>query len=292
CVFGLTMAVFACIWNAIGIDLGWLFLVMGLIIGGAVFPAAFAITWRGQTAAGAITGAFGGLIVGIAAWLAVAKVYFGEVTIATTGTEYATLAGNLGAVASGLILTVAVSLIKPQNFDWAITRSINAEGPTVVESQLQQKQMQEGKYDAATAVVEPSDDEKAPAPEKDTSSTPSISEPLPQSRHPNSTIAEHEDAERAADRLVEESPNSLRGAFKLACIAAFVLTFIMDFLVPMPMFFSHYVFSKGFFTGWVVISFIWVFVSTAISVVLPVVETAGFLKQFAKDVFGGKKGKA
>lgn len=32
CVFGLTMAVFACIWNAIGIDLGWLFLVMGLLM--------------------------------------------------------------------------------------------------------------------------------------------------------------------------------------------------------------------------------------------------------------------
>ena len=78
----------------------------------------------------------------------------------------------------------------------------------------------------------------------------------------------------------------------VACIASFVLTFIMDFLVPMPMFFSHYVFSKVFFTGWVVISFIWVFVSTAISVVLPLVETAGFLKQFARDVFGGKKGKA
>lgn len=289
CVFGLTMAVFACIWNAAGVDLGWLFLVMGLLIGGAVFPAAFAITWRGQTAAGAITGAVGGLIVGIAAWLAVAKVYFGEITISSTGTEYATLAGNLGAVASGLILTVAVSLIKPQNFDWAITRSINAEAVMVVESQPEQKQ--EGKHDAETAVIEPSDDEKTPAPEKDTSSTPSLSEPVPQS-HPSTAIAEHEDAERAADRLIEESPNSLRGAFKLACIASFVLTFIMDFLIPMPMFFSHYVFSKGFFTGWVVISFIWVFVSTAISVVLPVVETAGFLKQFAKDVFGGKKGKA
>lgn len=30
CIFGLTMAVFACIWNAIGISLGWLFLVMGV----------------------------------------------------------------------------------------------------------------------------------------------------------------------------------------------------------------------------------------------------------------------
>src|SRR5271154_6932388 len=64
CVFGLTMAIFACIWNAIGIDLGWLFLVMGLVIGGAVFPAAFAITWTGQTRAGAVCGCLTGLAAG------------------------------------------------------------------------------------------------------------------------------------------------------------------------------------------------------------------------------------
>lgn len=289
CAFGLCMAVFACIWNAIGIDLGWLFLVMGLLIGGAVFPAAFAITWRGQSAAGAITGAIGGLIIGIAAWLATAKVYFGELTIASTGTEYATLAGNLAAIMSGLILTVVVSLIKPQHFDWAITRSINAEGAMVVESQLQKKPMQEAKLDTATSIAHPStdDDEKAPspAPEKDISTTPSISEPAQQ---PPRASLSSEDAERAADLLTEENPTSLRSAFKLACIASFVLTFLMDFLIPMPMFFSHYVFSKGFFTAWIVISFLWVFASTGISVVLPVVETMGFLRQFGRDVFRGK----
>jgi SSS family transporter len=288
CAFGLTMAVFACIWNAIGIDLGWLFLVMGLLIGGAVFPAAFAITWRGQSAAGAITGAIGGLIIGIAAWLATAKVYFGELTIASTGTEYATLAGNLAAIMSGLILTLVVSLIKPQNFDWAITRGINAEGAVVVESQLQKKQMQEAKFDAATSIVNENDDEKRPT-------TPATPPSPPTPEHPTPSISPSttsEDAERAADRLTEESPSSLRGAFKLACISSFVLTFLMDFLIPMPMFFSHYVFSKGFFTAWIIISFLWVFVSTGISVILPVFEAAGFLGQFARDVFGGRKGRA
>ncbi|KAI4852516.1 solute symporter family transporter [Aureobasidium sp. EXF-8845] len=304
CAFGLTMAVFACIWNAIGIDLGWLFLVMGLLIGGAVFPAAFAITWRGQSAAGAITGAIGGLIIGIAAWLATAKVYFGELTIASTGTEYATLAGNLAAIMSGLILTVVVSLIKPQNFDWEITRSINAGSVMVVESQLQQKPMQEGKFDAATTVINSNDDEKRPTtpptpptlPTPPTPPTPPKAPAPPTPPTPPTPGKDHplipEDAERAADLLTEESPSSLRGAFKLACISAFTLTFIMDFLIPMPMFFSHYVFSKGFFTAWIVISFLWVFVSTGISVVLPVVETAGFLKQFVRDVFGWKKGRA
>ncbi|KAI4854390.1 solute symporter family transporter [Aureobasidium sp. EXF-8845] len=180
CAFGLTMAVFACIWNAIGIDLGWLFLVMGLLIGGAVFPAAFAITWRGQSAAGAITGAIGGLIIGIAAWLATAKVYFGELTIASTGTEYATLAGNLAAIMSGLILTVVVSLIKPQNFDWEITRSINAESAVVVESQLQKKPMQESKLAAAPTPTNPNNSESAS----------SLISPIPDTSQSHTNIAE------------------------------------------------------------------------------------------------------
>jgi Na+/proline symporter len=87
CVFGVTMAIFACIWNVIGIDLGWLFLVMGLLIGGAVFPTAFAITWRKQSKAGAISGAVVGLITGVAAWLAEAKSHYGVLTVSTTGME-------------------------------------------------------------------------------------------------------------------------------------------------------------------------------------------------------------
>lgn len=88
CIFGLTMSLFAVIWNAIGVDLGWLFLVMGLLIGGAVFPAAFAITWTGQSTAGAIAGPIAGLCAGIIAWLVTAQQYFGELTIASTGHEY------------------------------------------------------------------------------------------------------------------------------------------------------------------------------------------------------------
>lgn len=53
------------------------------------------------------------------------------------------------------------------------------------------------------------------------------------------------------------------------------------------MFLSHYVFSKGFFTAWIVISFIWVFVSAGISVILPLVEAAGFFKKFVGEVRSG-----
>ena len=309
CIFGLTMSLFAVIWNAIGVDLGWLFLVMGLLIGGAVFPAAFAITWTGQSTAGAIAGPISGLCAGIIAWLVTAQQYFGELTIASTGHEYSTLAGNMAAIFTGLIVTVVVSLIKPQNFDWAITRGINS--PPVTE--LASAPVQESQRTSLEATREQvsantSGDEKE---SKDISKA-DAQQPPP--AHVTTSSKKDED-EATADADIEEHPAKLRRALIVAYISAVSLTLIMDFLVsrlnphqsdgvfpisadlsrekqiPIPMFFSHYVFSRGFFTGWIVISFIWVFASTFISCVLPVIETSGFLKRFTVKVWQDMRGK-
>ena len=253
-VWGLVMAIFACIWNVIGIDLGWLFLVMGLLIGGAVFPAAFAITWKGQTKAGALSGAIIGLLAGLIAWLVTAKQYYGSLSVSTTGMEYPTLAGNLAALMTGLIVTVAVSFFKPEPFSWDTTRLINA--PSLLATP------------SSDSIDDKKDDEKA--------------DPNETNHHPT---VDTEDPEIQEDDLVTEEPAKLRRAFKLACIASFLLTFSMDFIVPIPMFLSHYIFSQGFFTAWVVITFCWVFCSTAISVILPIWETAGFFGRLWKEVF-------
>ncbi|GAB7337578.1 hypothetical protein MBLNU457_g2888t1 [Dothideomycetes sp. NU457] len=280
CVFGMTMAIFACIWNAIGIDLGWLFLVMGLLIGGAVFPVAFAITWSGQSKAGAISGAIVGLAAGLTAWLVEAKVHFGEISIASTGAEYSTLAGNLAAIMTGLIVTTVVSLIKPQNFDWSITRAINSSddcAENVAPGGVAAIEALEDPSDK-NGLCTPSDGEKEKEKEKDF-------EPVtPPNEKQNLPTMIDEDKERAADIEMEDHPSSLRGAFKLACVASFVLTFVMDFLIPMPMFFTHYIFSKGFFIAWVVITFIIVFMSAAVSVILPIVETLGFFKKLFAEI--------
>lgn len=273
-VFGLVMALFACIWNAIGIDLGWLFLVMGLIIGGAVFPVAFTICWRGQSALGAISGAVVGLAAGLIAWLVTAKQYFGDISVASTGMEYSTLAGNLAAIMTGLIVTSVISLIKPQNFDWEITRAINAipasDGMTTVVAGVK-----DPSHHTDPTLVNDSDKEK-----DDEAATSAPVTP------PNEELPTrlHEDKEHQIDETLEDHPSSLQGTYKLALIASFLMTFIMDFLIPMPMFFSHYIFSRGFFTGWVIITFIWVFCSVGISVILPVWETAGFFKNLVKEV--------
>ncbi|KAF1949428.1 hypothetical protein CC80DRAFT_520522 [Byssothecium circinans] len=222
------------------IDLGWLFLVMGPSIGGAVFSAAFSITWMKQSRLGAVSGCVVGLAAGIIAWLTVTKQYYDVVTVATTGQEYLKLAGNLAAIMTVLIVTVAVSLIRPDKFDWEVTRSINA----ILVTQGRK-------------------------------SAPSSESPKPTLTPTPAITSETEQALRI-EFGAENEPSKLRSAFKLACIASFVLTFIMDCLIPMPMFFSQYIFSKGFFTAWVVISFLWVFGSTFVSCFLPIWETRSF----------------
>ena len=166
--------------------------------------------------------------------------------------EYPTLAGNLAAIMIGLIVTVAVSLAKPQPFTWDTTRGINA--PSLI----------------ATPSSDSIDKGKK---EKD----------IPNQNNRLATVRD-KDQEMQEDEIAVEEPKKLQRAFKVACIASFLLTFSMDFLVPIPMFLSHYVFSQGFFVAWVVITFIWVFCSTAISVILPIWETMGFFRQLFREI--------
>jgi hypothetical protein len=231
CIFGLTMSIFAVIWNLIGIDLGWLFLVMGLIIGGAVFPMAFSITWTGQSTAGAIAGPIAGLCAGIIAWLVTAQQYFGELTIASTGHEYSTLAGNMAAIFTGLIVTVVVSLCKPQNFDWAITRAINS--PTVTDLAVatppeeSQETSLEVKRDGDSS---PGGDVNAVL-SSDEKHTGGINTHTSPPAPALSTKQEQDIEEANADADIEEHPTKLRRALMVAYISAVTLTLIMDFLV-------------------------------------------------------------
>ncbi|CAB5362194.1 unnamed protein product [Rhizophagus irregularis] len=120
--FGLLMGALATILNYIGVDLGYMYLLMGIISSPAVIPVAYTLVWKKQTAVAAVAGALLGLICGIIAWLVAAQKLFGEITLKSTGDNYPMLAGNLSSlIISGLVATI-VSLIKPANFNFDITR--------------------------------------------------------------------------------------------------------------------------------------------------------------------------
>ncbi|KAG2350176.1 Na+/solute symporter [Suillus weaverae] len=264
-VWALVMSCVASLWIGIGVSLNWLFLFSGTLFTGAVGPVIFSVVWRQQTKEAAISGALGGVVVGIIAWLTVAKTYYGELTIATTGLMYPNLAGNLGACCSGAIISAIVTLIKPDNeFDWSATKRIN---PRAREMDRKQATLP----DSVSASGSDSPVEK----EKQESATADVA-----SAKDDITI----------DVPAEEYAE-LQRSLKVATWASLTLTFIVLFLIPIPMFLSHYVFSLNFFRGWIIICVIWLFAAAGITSILPLWESRAAIKDIflgmTRDIFGG-----
>jgi len=118
--YGLIMGVFAIILQTIGLNLGWVYLFMGIVIGSAVIPLWNLMTWDKASGTGAVIAAWGGLVLAVTGWLVGAKVQSGSVTVATLGTNEVMLSGNLIAIlSSGLIHYVYSKFIDPQDFDFS-----------------------------------------------------------------------------------------------------------------------------------------------------------------------------
>ncbi|KAK5653951.1 hypothetical protein OQA88_7876 [Cercophora sp. LCS_1] len=63
------------------------------------------------------------------------------------------------------------------------------------------------------------------------------------------------------------------------------LTLALLVLWPMPMFGSAYIFSKKFFTGWVVVGIIWLFASAGMVIFLPVIESRSTIARTTRMMF-------
>lgn len=118
--YGLFMGALAILLQTIGLNLGWVYLFMGIMIGSAVIPLWNLMTWDKASGKGAVISAWAGLILAMSGWLIGAKVESGEVTVATLGTNPVMLSGNLIAIlSSGAIHYIYSKFIDPQEFDFS-----------------------------------------------------------------------------------------------------------------------------------------------------------------------------
>lgn len=78
--------------------------------------------------------------------------------------------------------------------------------------------------------------------------------------------------DRRLIELEEEEENRLKRASKIAGYLCLFLCIAMLVVWPMPMYGSKYVFSKKFFTGWVVVGFIWIFFTAFMVIIFPLYE--------------------
>ncbi|ORZ17603.1 urea transporter [Lobosporangium transversale] len=234
--FGIIMGVLAVILKEAGIDLGYLYSLMGVLISSAVLPVTFSLMWKKQNALAAIAGPIGGLCISIPAWLICAKLYSGEITIATTSTDQAMLAGNLAALISGGLISAIISWIKPDNYTFEGTRSL--------------RQV----TDDAT--------------------------PTPESNNSTEDISPKEEWSFDA-----EEDAKLARASRFARWSSGTMTVVLILLWPLPMFFSNYVFSRGFYTGWVILSIIWAICSTIAVTIYPIWESRGAIGEVFKGMY-------
>lgn len=125
-VFAIIMASFSVGLHYIGISMGYLYLLMGVIISSAVLPAALTLLWDKQNWWAATLSPPLGLCVSLTAWLVTAKTQFGELTVASTGSNYPMLAGNVAALLSPFVFVpVLTFVLGPEKYDWISMSAIS-----------------------------------------------------------------------------------------------------------------------------------------------------------------------
>ncbi|KAF2137377.1 uncharacterized protein K452DRAFT_321803 [Aplosporella prunicola CBS 121167] len=253
--FGLAMAAFSTGLYYAGISMGYLYLLMGVIVSSAVLPASLTLLWRKQNRAAATLSPLLGLATSLVAWLVTAKAQYGSLTVESTGANDPMLAGNVAALLSPAVyVPVLTFLLGPDDYDWASMRC---------------------------GIRKADDDTDA-----------SDSDP----EKKLAAITADADAAAAAIATAADDDDEQRLLLRASAIAKWTtVAMALAFLVlwPMPLYGSGYVFSKRFFTGWVVVGFVWLGCSAACVGVFPLWQGRGSIARMAERVvrdvvrFGG-----
>ncbi|KIJ61249.1 hypothetical protein HYDPIDRAFT_159840 [Hydnomerulius pinastri MD-312] len=264
CFWAVWMGCWASILNAASINLGWVRHIfpwllkisphiistsfsMGVILSPAVIPIALTVSWSKLTRAGVFCGAIGGAVLGMLAWMIGCWKIYGQINVPNLAEPYSAVCSGLtGLLFSGL-LTVSVSLMSPANYDFAGTRSI--------------------------AMLDGSDSSRIGTVHDDSEGSSKVGD---EASPDLEKVAREKDFPRDADDLSkvdDQRMASLKRVFKKAFIYSSVLTIIVVIIVPLPMFFSHYVFSRKFYTFWTACSIVWAFMSGTFCIIIPLWES-------------------
>jgi len=121
-MFGFGIGVLSLSLFHIGLSLQYIYLSMGILIGSAVGPISLSLIWKKTNKLSASISALCGLLLGVFVWLFSSFSLYGNISVASTSHDIPLLLGNLTSFASGFVLVILGSLIKPDNFNYNITK--------------------------------------------------------------------------------------------------------------------------------------------------------------------------
>ncbi|KAL4878124.1 Sodium:solute symporter family-domain-containing protein [Aspergillus karnatakaensis] len=223
---------------------------IGIIIDGAVIPSACTLFWRKQSKYAVTLVPILTSIASIGTWIGVAYRREGVVSVATLSDFYPCVAGNMLALTAPIVLTPLITYMKPENYDF--------------------EKFQE---------IQLVDDSSISGPSKSQSTL----ESELKSPSPNPALQETQECLAASQSERAE----LLKARNIALGAALFVAIAMTILWPIPMYGTGYVFSKGFFTGWIVFTFIWGFFGAITITCLPLWQSRRQIRTFFVQVVGG-----
>lgn len=118
-IYAILLAAFSTGLYYIGISMGYLYLLMGVIISSAVLPAALTLMWKQQNLIAVTLSPILGLACSLIAWLVTAKKQYGNLSVASTGSNNPMLAGNVVALLSPLVFVPVLTYgFGVQNYDY------------------------------------------------------------------------------------------------------------------------------------------------------------------------------
>ncbi|KAJ5167772.1 uncharacterized protein N7482_003366 [Penicillium canariense] len=261
-LYAVVLAAFCCILNAAGISLTWVLTVLGVIVGGAALPVGMILLWEPMSTVAAVGAPWIGFLCGIVVWFVTAWKRSGTISVASTGDATNAVAGNIASFGVGFVMAVVLSYVFPKKYT-------------------------SPEMSAITGVSTPSTvapDQGAPTVEKEKTAAAASDEVTAPPALRNDLVDYLE-----SNNIEPVDPELARKGERIAMVASAIFFFGAVILVPFTLFGTSYIYSKPFFTGWVVVSFIWVWTSVIICVVYPVVESMGALRSIVGGLWGDVK---
>ncbi|KAH9837431.1 solute symporter family transporter [Teratosphaeria destructans] len=288
-LYAVVLAAFCCVLNAAGLNLTWLLTVLAIIIGGGAVPIGLVLMWERMSTAATLGAPWIGMLCGLLVWFITAWKRSGAITIDTTGDTTNAVAGNATSVGVGLIMAILLSYAFPAKYTSTDARHIERSNKIhgIPAYAAAPSTPPEASSESSGAEHEKYESEKQ-------KQTVAAAEP------PSLVPTGNELVDYLEAKLMEPmDPVEVKKATRLATGFNILFISVSGILVPFTLFGTGYIYGRSFFTGWVVVSFIWVWASMIICVIYPVVESTGALREISaglwKDVLslcGVKKAKA
>ncbi|KXT06341.1 hypothetical protein AC578_9147 [Pseudocercospora eumusae] len=265
--YGFVIAGWTLAMNYAGANGNWILYFLPVTTSSGIFPVIFTLLWSRQTREAAIISPLIGLAAGIAVWIGLSYSMFGEVSIASTSEQMPALYGSLTSLFTPGILSIIISLIRPQKFDFREFLRID-----LIEDKSQPASSQASQLNGATGH---DDAEKTnPSPSKEPTQTYDLA-------HPSRTSSVDDLIHPFSDSQLQ----NIRKWLKIA-VAFLIVNILVTIIVwPLPLY-RNYIFGRTFFKSWVTMSIFWQFFALFAVVIFPLFDGRHAIVKAVKGLSG------